>query len=87
MNKSQLVEHIAHITDISKAKANAALSTIIKEISDALSNNNEVTLIGFGSFKVNERAAHTGLNPRTGEEIKITAEKGKGPSKAQEWNA
>ncbi|HHY0508153.1 TPA: HU family DNA-binding protein [Vibrio parahaemolyticus] len=75
MNKSQLVSHIAHTADISKAKADAALSTILEGISDTLSNGDEVALVGFGTFKVNERAARTGRNPRTGEEIHIAAAK------------
>ncbi|HGS4746570.1 TPA: HU family DNA-binding protein [Vibrio parahaemolyticus] len=75
MNKSQLVNHIAHTADISKAKADAALSAIFEGISNTLSNGDEVVLIGFGTFKVNERAARTGRNPRTGEEIQIAAAK------------
>jgi len=75
MNKSQLVEYIAHTADISKTKADAALSAITEGISDTLSNGDEVVLIGFGTFKVNERTARTGRNPRTGEEIQIAAAK------------
>ncbi|CAH1526085.1 DNA-binding protein HU-beta [Vibrio owensii] len=73
MNKSQLVEHIAQTADISKAKADAALNAIIEGISDTLSSGDEVALIGFGTFKVNQRAARTGRNPKTGEEIQISA--------------
>ncbi|MCE7732506.1 HU family DNA-binding protein [Vibrio campbellii] len=75
MNKSQLVEHIAQTADISKAKADAALNAIIEGISDTLSSGDEVALIGFGTFKVNQRAARTGRNPKTGEEIQISAAK------------
>ncbi len=75
MNKSQLVDHIAQTVDISKTKADAALNAIIEGISETLSNGDEVALIGFGTFKVNERAARTGRNPRTGEEIQIAAAK------------
>lgn len=73
MNKSQLVEHIAQTADISKAKADAALNAIIEGISDTLLSGDEVALIGFGTFKVNQRAARTGRNPKTGEEIQISA--------------
>jgi nucleoid DNA-binding protein len=73
MNKSQLVEHITQTADISKAKADAALNAIIEGISDTLSSGDEVALIGFGTFKVNQRAARTGRNPKTGEEIQISA--------------
>lgn len=75
MNKSQLVEHIAQTADLSKVKAEAALSATIEGISNALSNGEEVALVGFGTFKVNERAARTGRNPRTGEAIQIAATK------------
>lgn len=75
MNKSQLVDQIAQIADISKAKADAALGAILEGISEALSNGDEVALIGFGTFKVNQRGARTGRNPRTGEEIQIAAAK------------
>ncbi|MGR5160071.1 HU family DNA-binding protein [Vibrio owensii] len=73
MNKSQLVEHIAQTADISKAKADAAVNAIIEGISDTLSSGDEVSLIGFGTFKVNQRAARTGRNPKTGEELQISA--------------
>ena len=75
MNKSQLVDHIAQAADISKTRADAALGAVIEGIADALSSGDEVALIGFGSFKVNQRAARTGRNPRTGEEIQIAAAK------------
>ncbi|CAH1533716.1 DNA-binding protein HU-beta [Vibrio owensii] len=75
MNKSQLVNHIAQTADISKAKADAALGAMLEGISETLSSGDEVALIGFGTFKVNERAARTGRNPRTGEEIQIAAAK------------
>jgi DNA-binding protein HU-beta len=48
---------------------------MIDTISEALSSGNRVTLIGFGTFSVSERAAHTGRNPSTGKKIEITAKK------------
>ena len=75
MNKTQMVEHIAESADLSKAKADAALNAFIQGVSGALSDGDEVTLIGFGTFKVSERAARTGRNPKTGEVIQIAASK------------
>ncbi|EJE8675353.1 HU family DNA-binding protein [Vibrio parahaemolyticus] len=75
MNRSQLIEHIADSADISKAKADAALSALIEGVTDTLSSGDDVALIGFGTFKVNQRAARTGRNPKTGEEIQIAAAK------------
>ncbi|MXS85068.1 HU family DNA-binding protein [Nitrosomonas sp. HPC101] len=75
MNKSELIEAIAHHADITKAEAGNALDGALSAIKDALSKNDSVTLVGFGTFKVGERAARTGRNPRTGAEIKIKAAK------------
>ncbi len=75
MNKSQLVDHIAATADISKTKAEAALSALTDGVTQSLANGDDVALIGFGTFKVNERAARTGRNPRTGEAIEIAAAK------------
>lgn len=73
MNKSELIEAIARHADITKAQAGNALDGALSAIKDALSKNDSVTLVGFGTFKVGERAARTGRNPRTGEEIEIKA--------------
>ena len=75
MNKSQLVEHIAQTADLSKAQADNALKAMLEGISEALASGDEVAFIGFGTFKVSERAARTGRNPKTGEEIQIAASK------------
>lgn len=71
MNKSELIEAIAHHAGITKADAGNALDGALSAIKDALSKNDSVTLVGFGTFKVGKRAARTGRNPRTGAEIKI----------------
>jgi DNA-binding protein HU-beta len=73
MNKSDLIDAIAQSANITKAEAGDALDGALSAIKDALSKNDSVTLVGFGTFKVGERAARTGRNPRTGEEIKIDA--------------
>lgn len=75
MNKSELIDAIAEGADISKAAASRALDTAIDAVSKALKGGDQVTIVGFGTFQVRERAARTGRNPRTGEEIKIAAAK------------
>ena len=75
MNKTQLIDFIAEKADLSKAQAKAALEATLDGVTGALKEGDQVQLIGFGTFKVNERAARTGRNPRTGEEIHIAAAK------------
>ncbi len=75
MNKQELVEHVAAETECSKAAAAAAIDAVLSGITDALKKGDEVRLVGFGTFSVKERAAGTGRNPATGEEIKIPASK------------
>jgi len=73
MNKTQLVDVIASKADLSKAQAKAALEQMLEGISQSLKEGDPVQLIGFGTFKVNHRAARTGRNPQTGAEIQIKA--------------
>ena len=75
MNKSELINHIATSAGLTKAQATAALQAFETSVIDTLANGGEVTLIGFGTFKVTDRAARTGRNPKTGEEIQIAASK------------
>ena len=75
MNKSELVEKVAHGAGISKAAAGNAIDAFVQSISDALAKGDQVTLVGFGTFSVAERAGRKGRNPRTGEEIQINASK------------
>lgn len=75
MNKSELINHIAASAGISKTQATAALQAVETGVIDTLANGGEVTLVGFGTFKVTDRAARTGRNPKTGEEIQIAASK------------
>ena len=72
MNKTDLVNEVAKVVN-TKKEAQAAVDCIFSTITDALKNNDTVTLVGFGTFKVNQRNARTGRNPGTGEEIKIKA--------------
>lgn len=73
MNKSQLIDKIAAGADISKAKAGQALDSFIDSVTEALKENDQVALVGFGTFTVRERAARSGRNPQTGETIEIAA--------------
>ncbi len=75
MNKSELIDAIAASADISKAAAGRALDSMVEAITGALKNGDQVTLIGFGTFAVKERAARSGRNPQTGATIKIEAAK------------
>lgn len=75
MNKTELIEHIATKSDISKAAATRALASIIEAVKKTLKKGDSVTLVGFGTFSVSKRAARTGRNPRTGAALKIKAAK------------
>ena len=73
MNKSELIDAMAEAADISKAAAGRALDGLMDAITVALKDGDAVSLIGFGTFAVKERAARSGRNPRTGETIEIGA--------------
>ncbi|ATE59924.1 HU family DNA-binding protein [Thauera sinica] len=75
MNKSELIDAIATRADISKTTAGRALDGALEAVRGALEKGDSVTLVGFGTFHVGERAARTGRNPRTGKNIKIKAAK------------
>lgn len=75
MNKSQLIDKIAAGADISKAAAGRALDSMIDAVTEALKKDDQVALVGFGTFSVRERSARTGRNPQTGETIQIAAAK------------
>ncbi len=73
MNKSELIEAMADSADISKAAAGRALDGLIDAITQAVKNNETVSIVGFGTFVLRERAARTGRNPKTGGTIEIAA--------------
>ncbi len=75
MNKAELIDAVADGADISKAAATRAVDTVIDQITKTLKGGDQVTLVGFGTFSVKDRAARTGRNPRTGEPINIPASK------------
>lgn len=75
MNKSDLVDAIAESAGLSKADAGRALDALVDTVTGALKKGQAVSLVGFGTFSVRDRAARTGRNPRTGETIQIKASK------------
>lgn len=75
MNKSELIDALAEKAGISKVAAGTALNAVLESVTEALQSGDSVALVGFGTFTVKERAARTGLNPRTKETIKIAASK------------
>ncbi|MCM8767854.1 MAG: HU family DNA-binding protein [Candidatus Omnitrophica bacterium] len=74
MNKAGLIEAVAKVVT-TKKEAAAAVDAVLDAIKGALKKGEVVTLVGFGTFKVVERKARKGRNPRTGEEIKIPKKK------------
>lgn len=75
MNKTELVNAVAAQSELTKQDATKAVDALLKTISDTLSKEEKIQLIGFGTFEVRERAARTGRNPQTGEEMQIAASK------------
>ena len=73
MNKNELVEFIATSADISKAKAALALEAFTVAVTKSLKKGEDVSLVGFGTFTIAERAARSGRNPLTGASIEIAA--------------
>lgn len=75
MNKAELIDKVAKDAGITKTQANEALDSFTGAVTAALKKGDRVTLVGFGTFSVSERAARNGRNPQTGEVIKIKARK------------
>ena len=75
MHKVELVKVLSEKTGESKAKATAFLEAFIETVSTSLANGEDVTITGFGKFKVRHVEEHNGRNPQTGEAIKIPAKK------------
>ncbi|ADW18773.1 histone family protein DNA-binding protein [Desulfobulbus propionicus DSM 2032] len=71
MNKSDLIESIAHSAQISKIAAERGLNGLLSTLSAAITEGKRVTLVGFGSFSVVDRAPRKGRNPKTGETVPI----------------
>lgn len=75
MNKAELIEKVADITDMNKASTGRAVDAVFSAISSSLKQGDQVAISGFGAFRVTHRAAREGRNPRTGEAIAIAASK------------
>ncbi|HCS90276.1 MAG: HU family DNA-binding protein [Thiohalocapsa sp. PB-PSB1] len=75
MNKSDLIDAMAEAAEIPKTAAARALDAFTESIAVALKGGDTVSIIGFGTFSVKERAPRTGRNPQTGEAIEIGASK------------
>ncbi len=75
MTKAELVSKMAESAGIAKSIAEKALNSFISSVADALSDKQKITLVGFGTFDVAERAQREGRNPRTGEPITIPSSK------------
>ena len=73
MNKTQLIEAIAEKTNLSKAEVGKALEAFQQIVVETVSSKEAVSLTGFGTFAAKERAARTGRNPQTGEELQLAA--------------
>ena len=75
MNKAELIAAIAAHADLTKTDAGRALDAFMEIVTDSLKWREEISLVGFGTFSVKDRAARTGRNPATGVEIQIAASK------------
>lgn len=75
MNKSELIEAATDKTDLSKGDLSSALDAIVETITETVARGDKVSVTGFGTFERRERAARTGRNPQTGEEMQIAASK------------
>jgi DNA-binding protein HU-beta len=75
MNKTQLIEAVASDSGLSKADSSRAIESLLDTVTKTLKKGDEVSITGFGKFSVVKRAARAGVNPRTGERVKIKASK------------
>ena len=75
MNKTELIEAVAKDSGLSKADSTRAIESLIGTVSKSLRKGEEVSITGFGKFSVVKRAARQGVNPQTGERLKIKASK------------
>lgn len=75
MTKAEFIDAIAANGDYSKKDAEKALKTVIDTITDSLTKGEKISLVGFGTFEVKERAAKTAINPRTKETVNVPAKK------------
>ena len=75
MNKTELIDAMASKTGMTKKNAESALNAFVETVSEQLAKGDKISLVGFGTFEVAERAEREGRNPQTGETMKIAASK------------
>lgn len=75
MNKAQLISDIAENSGLSKVDSKKALEAFLGSVASTLKAGDKITLVGFGTFSVVNKAARTGINPATKQPIKIAAKK------------
>ena len=75
MTKAELITAVAQKTNLSKRDSDKAVAAVLEAITETLKSGEKVSLVGFGTFEVKERAAREGINPRTKEKITIPASK------------
>lgn len=75
MNKNEIINEVARKTGLSRREAEVGIQTMLDMIAKEIAKGGKVTLTGFGTFDVGKRKARSGVNPRTGEPIKIPASK------------
>ena len=75
MNKTELIDKVAKESALTKSAAEQVVASVFEAIADAMKAGDKVTLLGFGTFSVSERAAREGVNPKSGEKISISAKK------------
>ena len=73
MNKAELIKAMADETELTQKDVEKVLNSFVNQVSNALENKDKVQLVGFGTFETRDRAAKTGRNPQTGEELNIPA--------------
>lgn len=75
MTKSELISAVAEKTGLTKKDSDKAVNAMLDSIQEALASGDRVSLVGFGTFEVKDRAARRGINPRTKEPMQIPASK------------
>ena len=75
MTKNELISKVAGQTGYTKKDTGAVIDAVVEAIIDTVASGEKISIVGFGTFEVTERAARTGRNPQTGEAIEIAASK------------
>ena len=75
MNKAELITSVAQKTGLTRKAADVVVASVLDTITETLASGEKVSLVGFGTFEVKERAAHQGINPSTGEPMQIPSSK------------